>query len=121
MDHIGIGVHKRESQIYILAQGGEVVEQRIRTEAERFAAVLGSRPRARTLIETSTESEWVAGSLESLGHEVIVADPNFAPMYAARSGRVKSDRRLATSELGEIGADDRAHVRKPAESRRVDH
>jgi hypothetical protein len=49
MDHIGIDVHKRESQIYILAQGGEVVEQRIRTEPERFAAVLGARPRARIL------------------------------------------------------------------------
>ena len=45
MDHIGIDVHKRESQIYILAEGGEVIEQRIRTEPERFAAVLGSRPR----------------------------------------------------------------------------
>jgi hypothetical protein len=29
MDHIGIDVHKRESQIYMLAEGGEVVEQRI--------------------------------------------------------------------------------------------
>jgi hypothetical protein len=27
MDHIGIDVHKRESQIYILAEGGEVVER----------------------------------------------------------------------------------------------
>jgi len=27
MDHIGIDVHKRESQICILAEGGEVVEQ----------------------------------------------------------------------------------------------
>ena len=44
MDHIGIDVHKRESQIYILAEGGEVVEQRIHTEPERFAAVLGPRP-----------------------------------------------------------------------------
>jgi hypothetical protein len=25
MDHIGIDVHKRESQIYILAEGGEVI------------------------------------------------------------------------------------------------
>ena len=57
MDHIGIDVHKRESQIYILAEGGEVVEQRIRTEGERFAAVLGARPRARLLIEASTDSE----------------------------------------------------------------
>jgi hypothetical protein len=55
MDHIGIDVHKRESQIYIFAEGGEVIEHRIRTEPERFAAVLGSRPRARVLIEASTE------------------------------------------------------------------
>ncbi len=73
-------MRKRESQIYILAEGGEVIERRIRTEGERFAAVLSTRPRARILIEASTESEWVARCLEALGHEVVVADPNFAPM-----------------------------------------
>ena len=43
MDHIGIDVHKKESQICILAEGDELIEQRIRTEPERFAAVLGAR------------------------------------------------------------------------------
>jgi hypothetical protein len=63
MDHISIDVHKRESQIYLLAEGSEVIEQRIRTEDERFAAGLGTRPRARILIEASTDREWVpAGS-----------------------------------------------------------
>jgi hypothetical protein len=60
-----------------------------------MAAVLGKLPRARILIEASTESEWVARCLEDLGHEVIIADPNFAPMYATRSRRVKTDRRDA--------------------------
>ena len=50
MDHIAIDVHKRESQICILAEGGELIEQRIRTEPERFAAVFGGRSRARILI-----------------------------------------------------------------------
>ena len=95
MDHIGIDVHKRESQIYILAEGGEVMERRIRTEPGRFAEVLGGRPRARILVEASTESEWVARCLEALGHEVVVADPNFAPMYATRTRKVKTDRRDA--------------------------
>jgi transposase len=95
MDHIGIDVHKKESQICILAEGGELVEQRIRTEPERFAAVLGGRRRARILVEASTDSEWVARCLEGLGHEVIVADPNFAPMYATRTRKVKTDRRDA--------------------------
>lgn len=95
MDHLGIDVHKRESQICILAEGGELIERRIRTEPARFAAVLGDRPRARIVIEASTDSEWVARCLEALGHEVIVADPNFAPMYATRTRNVKTDRRDA--------------------------
>jgi transposase len=111
MDHIGIDVHKRESQIYILAEGSEVIERRIRTEPERFAAVLGPRSRARMLIEASTDSEWVARCLEALGHEVIVADPNFAPMYATRTRKVKTDRRdaRALAEACLLGAYRPAH------------
>jgi transposase len=73
--------------------------------------VLGGRPRARILLEASTESEWVARHLEGLGHEVIVADPNFAPMYATRSRRVKTDRRDARTlaEACRLGAFRRAH------------
>ncbi len=37
----------------------------------------------------------VARHLEPLGHEMIVANPNFAPMYATRSRRTKTDRRDA--------------------------
>src|SRR5215472_7837060 len=86
MDHIGIDLHKRESQIYILVEDGEIIERRIRTEAERFAAVLGDRPRARILIEASTDSEWVARGLEALGHEVIVAARTSRPcMRRARA------------------------------------
>jgi hypothetical protein len=66
-------MHKRGSPIYILAEEGDI-EPRIRTEPVRFATVLGSRPRAGTLIEASTGSEWIARCLEALGHEVIVAE-----------------------------------------------
>ena len=113
MDHIAIDVHKRDSQIYILADGGEVIEQRIRTEPERFAAVLGTRPRARILMEASTESEWVAQHLEGMGHEVIVADPNYGPMYGHRSRRIKTDRRdvAALADACQQGTYRRAHRR----------
>ena len=57
--------------------------------------MLGGWPRARMLLEASTERECVARQLESLGHEVIVADPNYAPMYANRSRRTKTDKRDA--------------------------
>ncbi len=46
MEHIGMDVHKKESQLCILAEEGELIERRIHTEPERFAAVLGDRPRA---------------------------------------------------------------------------
>src|SRR6266446_3102874 len=95
MDHIGIDVHKKESQICILAEGGELIERRIPTQPRRFAEELGARPHARILLESSTESEWVARCLEGLDHEVVVADPNFAPMYATRTRKVKTDRRDA--------------------------
>lgn len=55
-----------------------MMEKRIRTERERFAELLEGRSSARILIKSSTESEWVAQCLEGLGHEVVVADPNFA-------------------------------------------
>src|SRR5258708_34932127 len=97
MDYVGIDLHKRESQICIETADGEVIETRIRTERDRLIAVFGSRPRSRILVEAMTESEWVARCLEELGHEVIVADPNFAAMYATRSRRVKTDRRDATT------------------------
>lgn len=111
MVHIGIDVHKVESQVCILTESGEIIESRIRTERERFAAVLGRRPPAKILIESSTESEWVARCLEGLGHEVIVADPNFAAMYATRSRKVKTDRRDARTlaEACRLGAYRPAH------------
>src|SRR5216683_1342048 len=111
MEHLGIDVHKVESQICILTESGKVVERRIRTQRERFAAVLGERPRARILIEASTESEWVARCLEELGHEVVVADPNFAAMYATRSRKVKTDLRDARTlaEACKLGAYRAAH------------
>jgi transposase len=111
VDHIGIDLHKRTSQICTLTEGGELLERRIQTTRERFAAVLADRPRARILIEASTESEWAARCLEQLGHEVIVADPNYAPMYSQRTRKVKTDRRdaRALAEACRLGAFRPAH------------
>ncbi len=86
MDHIGMDVHKKESKLCILTEAGELIERRVRSEPEPFAAVLGERPRARILLETYTDSEWLAGFLQALGHEVMVADPNFAAARGAPAG-----------------------------------
>jgi transposase len=111
MEHIGIDVHKKQSQVCILTGDGELIERRLLTTSAAFAALLRERAPAEILLEASTESEWVARSLEQLGHTVIVGDPNFAPMYATRSRRVKTDRRdaRALAEACRLGAYRPAH------------
>jgi transposase len=73
--------------------------------------VFADRERCQVLVESSTESEWVARHLESLGHDVIVADPNFLPMYMTRSKKVKTDRRdaRALADACRLGTYRRAH------------
>ena len=106
MEIIGLDLHKREHPRCITAGDGTITGRRIVTSRERFTAVFGVRPRARILLEASTESEWVARHLESLGHDVIVADPNDAPRDANRSRRTKTDTRDARTRM-----DARRHVR----------
>ncbi len=121
MEHAGIDLGKRESQIAVITEAGELVEKRLRTERERLRRFFVDRPKSRILMEASTISEWVARLLEELGHEVVVADPNYAPMYAQRSRRVKTDKRDAQAlvEACRLGAyrpahrasDEQRHVR----------
>ena len=111
MDFVGIDLHKSSSQICTLSECGELTERRIKTTRAAFDEVFAARPRARILVEASTESGWVACYLESLGHEVIVADPNFAPMYATRDKKIKTDKRDARAlcEACRLGAYRHAH------------
>jgi transposase len=89
-----IDLHLRYSQIRIIDADGRVVrEQRVVTSAARLVAVFEGRGPMRILLETGTESEWVAQALEAAGHAVIVADPNYAPMYGEIRRKVKTDRR----------------------------
>lgn len=95
MEIIGLDLHKRESQLCRRFPTGPIRYERIPTSRAQFTATLGGIAPAQILLEASTESEWVATHLESLGHTVIVADPNFAPMYATLTRRIKTDRRDA--------------------------
>lgn len=111
MDFIGFDLGKVSSQVCIITADGELIERRIKTDREHIYELLGRRAPARTLIESSTASEWVARYLEELGHEAVVADPNFASMYATRSRKVKTDKRDARTpaEACRLGAYRPAH------------
>ena len=104
MAYGAIDLHKKESQIRIVMDSGEVLDRRIATTRDRFTAVFWGQPPMRVLVEAATESEWVAQHLETLGHDVIVADPNFMPMYGHHSRRVKTDRRDVAALGGSLPA-----------------
>ena len=112
MFFIGIDVHKKQSQICILDESAKLLaETRIPTRRTDLTDVLGLYNGARILLESSTVAEWVARHLESLGFEVIVADPGFAPMYATRCKKVKTDKRdaRALAHACKLGAYKPAH------------
>lgn len=94
MDYGAIDLHMRYSQIRIIDATGAVRrEQRVPTTRERLVKAFADVGPLRILLESGTESEWVAQTLEGAGHTVVVADPNYAPMYGERQRRIKTDRR----------------------------
>lgn len=112
MEYGAIDLHLRRSQFRIGLQDGTVVRDgKCETTRADLSRVFGGRAPMRILLESSTESEWVAQHLESLGHDVIVADPNYAPMYGSRSRKVKTDGRdtAALFDACRLGIYRRAH------------
>jgi transposase len=115
MDYAAIDLHKTASQIRIICNG-ETQDCRVPTTRDRLRLTFEHRAPMRILIEAATESEWVAQELEALGHDVIVADPNYTPMYGERSRRVKTDRRdvAALAEACRLGIYRPVHRRSPS-------
>jgi transposase len=113
-----IDLHMRSSQIRIIDDAGAVVRDRaVPTTRERLITAFDGLGPMRILLETGTESEWVAQALETAGHEVIVADPNYAPMYGELTRRIKTDRRdvAALAEANRRGWYRPAHRSSPAQ------
>ena len=112
MEYGAIDLHLRRSQFRLVQADGTLVKEgKFDTTRTELTRVFGGRSRARLLIESSTDSEWVAQHLESLGHEVIVADPNYAPMYGSRTRKVKTDGRdtAALTDACRLGIYRQAH------------
>jgi transposase len=121
MEYGAIDLHKRYTWIRLVTAGGEsTFERRVTTTREELTAAFSGRPRARVLIESSTESEWVAQTIEACGHEVVVAAPSYALMYGHRDPRIKTDRRdvVALTEACRLGIYRRAHRVSAAQRQR---
>ena len=109
---VGFDLGKRKSQLCIATEDGVVVSEiRVSTERSALGAAFAKvGDTCRVLIEASTSTEWVSRLLEELGHDVIVADPNFSPMYARADKKIKTDKRDARAlmEALRLGAFRRA-------------
>jgi len=71
MEHIGIDLGSKESQVCIRSTDGEIVgEWRWRTG--RLVALLRGRPAARVILETCTEAFRIAALAKAAGHDVRV-------------------------------------------------
>ena len=119
MNIVGLDIAKRKAQVCVTKEDGTIVEERsIVQRPEELSAFFARYPGSRILLEASTSAEWVARHLESLGHDVIIADPRFRLMYAAGDKKIKTDRRdaRALAVALRVGAFRRAH-RKSDEAR----
>lgn len=121
MEHVAIDLGRPNSVMCELGEGGKKVMRGFRLNRPNLDRFFSERGVCRVLIESSTESEWVARHIEGLGHEVVVADPNYAAMYGERNRRVKTDKRDADAlfEANRLGVFRRAHRRSEAQRRVV--
>ena len=106
MEYGAIDLHLKASQIRIVdADGRGGAGPTVATTRAALTQVFAGRAPLRVLLESGTESEWVAQTVEACGHEVIVADPNYALMYGHRARRIKTDKRdvAALAEACRLG------------------
>lgn len=83
MDHIGIDVHQKYSEICVVSEDGSVLGQaRIPTTRTSLERWFGGLEPARVVIEAGGSTSWVSRVLDELGHEVTVVDPRRVRLIA---------------------------------------
>lgn len=79
MEYCGIDLASKTSAVCVMGVDARVVKEcACPTDREGFARALEGYDGLRCVIEASPLCEWVAGIVESLGHEVAVIDPRKA-------------------------------------------
>src|SRR3954469_22679171 len=78
MDHIGIDLGSRDSQVCVRNGRGEITEEH-RRATTGLGAGLATRPPSRVVIETCTEAFRLAAIARRHGHDVRVVAATLAP------------------------------------------
>jgi transposase len=94
VDHIGIDVGSRESQVCIRNAAGEIVEE-VRCRTAVLDGVLAGRTRSRVIVETCTEAFRIADTAIAKGHEVRVVPATLVRSLGVGQRGLKNDERDA--------------------------
>jgi transposase len=105
MVHVGVDLDKRSSQIAVLTEDGEVVQQRLANDVVRLEKFFAQfPPKTPIAIEASGTWWWLVDLLQQLGHQPVLSNPKQTKAIAA--ARLKNDRvdaeRLALLLRGDL-------------------
>ena len=94
MDHIGIDIGSRQSQICARRSDGTVVwEERVDTTS--IPHLLNELPRSRVILETSSEAMALGDAAVAAGHDLRLVPATLAKTLGVGARRVKTDIRDA--------------------------
>ena len=98
---VGLDLGDRYTQICVLDEAGEVIEEaRVTTTPKALARHFQGTSPARLVLEVGTHSHWVSRLLADLGHEVIVANPR---MLRFIFGNISKSDRADAAYLARVG------------------
>ena len=114
MEYCGMDVHKKYSRVCELNEDGDILEEaKLPTTKPAIQRRFKDKEPMQIVLETGTESAWIAWCLENAGHEVTVAHARRIKLITDNDS--KNDRNDAET-LARLGRSDlelltEAHVR----------
>lgn len=91
MEHIGIDLGGRESQLRVRSSNGSVVQE-LRLGTTSIQEFLKQRPKSRVILETCAESFAIAEQARTAGHEVRVVPATLGKALGVGQRRFKNER-----------------------------
>jgi len=118
---VGCDLGDKFTEIAVLDGAGAVMEtERIRTTRAALLKHLGKYQGARVVIEVGAHSRWVSELIESLGHEVVVANPRQVPLIFGRRQKTDRSDAMVLARLGRFDVSLLAPVRHRPRATQVD-
>lgn len=98
---VGIDVGDRLSELCFLEEEGEVCERaQLKTTEEALRKRFAGMERVRIVLEVGTHSPWMSRLLESLGHEVVVANAHRVRLIAQSTKKTDRNDAETLARLG---------------------